>query len=949
MTIEAYCMKCRTKRPMNNPVAEYNAAGRPVTRGTCPECGTALYRMGEMPAHADVPKPEKTETSAKKATRKAADDGVDLPAGETVSGPGEAVEAYCVKCRAKRTMAEPRAEITATGRAGTKGVCPECGTTLYRPGATLAHALLPQPSAEAAQAARQAAKAAATKTTARKAAPKATPKTAAKSAAKTSAKAGGGRKSANGAGRGAYRGGSSFGDATMHGGKLVIVESPAKARTIGKFLGGGYRVRASVGHVRDLLKSQLSVDVEHDFEPKYRVPDDKRDIVKDLTSMAKGADEVFLATDPDREGEAIAWHLMEAAKIDPQKIQRVEFHEITRSAIMDAFSRPRTINMHLVDAQQARRILDRLVGYKISPILWDKVRSRLSAGRVQTVALRLIVEREREIQAFIPEEYWSLEAELAKIMPKGVKGKPPSFRARLVRIGSEKADLKNEADARAIVDALQGATYTVAKVERKERRRYPSPPFTTSTLQQEASRRLGFGAKKTMTVAQQLYEGIDVGAGGTVGLITYMRTDSVNVSRQAQEEARQFVTRRYGEGYLPAEPPHYKTRTKGAQEAHEAIRPTSVFREPATVREHLTRDQFRLYELIWKRFVASQMIPALLDVTTVDVTAPARYTTTDEKTHKPRVEERVATFRATGSVIKFEGFLAVYEVSREKEDAPEEGEGTILPPLSVDEVLNLLRLIPEQHFTEPPPRYTEATLVKALEEHGIGRPSTYAPIITTIQQRGYVEREDRRLIPTELGFIVCDLLVENFPDVFDVGFTAEMERRLDEIADGEQTWAPVVREFYEPFAQRVAAAEARIDKVDLAPEETGEVCEKCGRPMVVKFGRFGKFIACSGFPECRNTQPYLEKIGVHCPQCGGELVEKRSKRGRVFYGCSNYPACNFASWQRPLPQPCPNCGGLLTQQGRNRAKCSQCGQTVDMDRLEPREAPTPAPASASAA
>ncbi len=962
MSVEAYCMKCRTKRPMDNPVAEYNAAGRPVTRGTCPECGTALYRMGETPAHADLPKPEKTETPAKRSTRKAvaADDGIALPAGETVSGPGEAVEAYCVKCREKRTMAEPRAEITATGRAGTKGVCPVCGTTLYRPGETLAHALLPRPSAEAAQAARQAVKrttakkaptksAAAKSSTSKKAAPKAAGKTAAKSTAKTSAKSAGARKPANGTGRSAYRGGSSFGSAPMHGGKLVIVESPAKARTIGKFLGGGYRVRASVGHVRDLLKSQLSVDVEHDFEPKYRVPDDKRDIVKDLTAMAKGADEVFLATDPDREGEAIAWHLMEAAKIDPQKIQRVEFHEITRSAIMDAFSHTRNINMHLVDAQQARRILDRLVGYKISPILWDKVRSRLSAGRVQTVALRLIVEREREIQAFIPEEYWSLEAELAKMLPKGYKGKVQSFRARLIRIGSEKADLKNEADARAIVNALEGATYTVAKVERKERRRYPSPPFTTSTLQQEASRRLGYGAKKTMTVAQQLYEGIDVGAGGTVGLITYMRTDSVNVSRQAQEEARQFINRRYGEGYVPSEPPHYKTRTKGAQEAHEAIRPTSVFREPASVREHLTRDQYRLYELIWKRFVASQMIPALLDVTTVDVTAPARYTTTDEKTRKPRVEERVATFRATGSIIKFEGFLAVYEVSREKEDAPEEGEGTVLPPLSVDEVLRLLRLIPEQHFTEPPPRYTEATLVKALEEHGIGRPSTYAPIITTIQQRGYVEREDRRLIPTELGFIVCDLLVENFPDVFDVGFTADMESHLDEIAEGDQTWVPVVREFYDPFAQRVAAAESRIDKVDLAPEETGELCEKCGRPMVVKFGRFGKFIACSGFPECRNTQPYLEKIGVHCPQCGGELVEKRSKRGRVFYGCSNYPACNFASWQRPLPQPCPNCGGLLTQQGRNRAKCSQCGQTVDMDRLERSETPAPAPASVSAA
>ncbi|MCW5854050.1 MAG: type I DNA topoisomerase, partial [Anaerolineae bacterium] len=717
-------------------------------------------------------------------------------------------------------------------------------------------------------------------------------------------------------------------------GKLVIVESPAKAKTISKYLGGGYRVRASVGHVRDLLKSQLSVDVEHDFEPKYRVPNEKKEVVKDLTALAKTANEVYLATDPDREGEAIAWHLVEAAKIDPDKVHRVEFHEITQSAVREAFRTPRDINMQLVDAQQARRILDRLVGYKISPILWEKVRGRLSAGRVQTVALRLVVEREREIQAFVAEEYWSLEAELAK-QEKGRKArdKRQSFIARLVRLNGDKAELKNEADARAIVEALAGATYSVAKVEQKERRRYPSPPFTTSTLQQDASRRLGFNARRTMGVAQQLYEGVDIGAGGTVGLITYMRTDSVNVSRQAQDEARQFIGQRYGADFVPPQPPTYKTRAKGAQEAHEAIRPTSVLREPAVVREHLSRDQFRLYELIWKRFVASQMQPALLDVTTVDVAAPARYQGAEG------VVTKEAIFRATGSVIKFPGFLAVYEVSREKEEPGEEGEGTVLPPLTVDEMLDLLRLIPEQHFTQPPPRYTEATLVKALEEHGIGRPSTYAAIITTIQQRGYVAREERRLIPTELGFIVCDLLVEQFPDVFDVGFTAQMETDLDQIAEGEREWVPVVRAFYGPFEQRVQAAEAAMPHVELEPEDAGITCDKCGRPMIIKFGRFGKFIACSGFPECRNTLPYLERIGVACPQCGGDLVEKRTKRGRVFYGCANYPTCNFASWQKPLPQPCPDCGGLLTQASKTKAKCTQCGHWHDLDKLQPVEGP----------
>jgi DNA topoisomerase I len=952
MELEAYCMKCRTKRPMKDAVAEYNAAGRPVTRGTCAECDTALYRMGATPAHDGLVKPEataKAPTSGKAPrapTRRSSAGGAAEPATETVSAPGEAVEAYCVKCRSKRTMAKPMAQYTATGRAGTKGECPECGTTLYRPGETAAHARLERPSEEAARAARKAqtksAKTVEPKRTAGTATKTGRGKQAATASVSRTATGKTTRKKTGGRSAGGARGWS---EAPFRGGKLVIVESPAKARTIGKFLGGGYRVKASVGHVRDLLKSQLSVDVEHDFEPKYRVPNEKKDVVREIEAAAKVADQIFLATDPDREGEAIAWHLVESAKIDPAKVQRVVFHEITRDAVADAFGHPRDLNMQLVDAQQARRVLDRLVGYKISPLLWAKVRGRLSAGRVQTVALRLVVEREREIQEFVPEEYWSLEAELAKQPTNGAQSRQ-SFIAKLVKIGADKADLKNEADAKAIVDALEGATYTVAKVEQKERRRNPSPPFTTSTLQQDASRRLGFGARKTMSVAQQLYEGVDIGSEGSVGLITYMRTDSVTVSRQAQQEAREFITKRFGAESLPPQPPIYKTRAKGAQEAHEAIRPTAVRREPAILRQHLSRDQYRLYELIWKRFVASQMAPAILDVTTVDVNAPARYTATDEKTGKPRVEEKVAVFRATGSVIKFPGFLAVYEVSREKEEAGEDGEGMTLPPLSQDELLDLLRLIPEQHFTQPPPRYTEATLVKALEEHGIGRPSTYAPTISTIQDRGYVEREDRRLLPTELGFIVCDLLVEHFPDVFNVGFTAQMEEELDQIADGERAWVPVVREFYHPFAQRVAAADAVIEKVDLAPQETGEMCEKCGRPLVIKVGRFGKFIACSGFPECRNTMPYLERIGVACPTCGGDLVEKRSKRGRVFYGCANYPTCSFASWQRPLAQPCPRCGGLLTQAGKNKAKCTQCENWFAVDRLEGAEAPAVKPAEA---
>ncbi|MBI3941480.1 MAG: type I DNA topoisomerase [Chloroflexi bacterium] len=710
--------------------------------------------------------------------------------------------------------------------------------------------------------------------------------------------------------------------------KLVIVESPTKARTIGKFLGRDYQVKASVGHIRDLLKSRLSVDVEHDFEPTYRVPLEKRDVVKELQQQVKQAKEIYLATDPDREGEAIAWHLVETAGIPPEIIRRVVFHEITPEAISEAFTHPRQIDMELVNAQQARRILDRLVGYQISPLLWEKVKSRLSAGRVQSVAVRLVVEREREIQNFVPVEYWSLEAELAKRQvpdPKRDKHRkasaPQSFRAKLIKIGEKDAELHNEGDAQAVLQALEGATYVVDRIKKSERRRGPAAPFITSTLQQEASRRLGFQTRRTMVIAQQLYEGIDIGAEGTVGLITYMRTDSSQVAEPAQKEAREYIVAKYGQDYIPPEPPVYKTRARGAQEAHEAIRPTSVLREPSRMAPFLSRDQQRLYELIWKRFVASQMAPAILDTTTVDIRAG-------------QTDTGPYIFRATGWLIKFPGFLSVYEEGRDEGQTEEEGKGKILPPLSEEELLDLLGLFPEQHFTQPPPRYTEATLVKALEEHGIGRPSTYAPILSTIQERGYIFREDKKLIPSELGFIVNDLLVEHFPDIVDLSFTAGMEEDLDLIAEGEKAWVPVLKEFYGPFSEELKRAEATMEKVTIQDEPLGEPCPACGEPLVIKTGRFGKFIGCRNFPTCRYARPILNKIGVTCPDCGGDLIEKRTRRGRVFYGCSNYPTCEFSSWKRPLPQPCPHCGGLLVQGGKDWATCLTCHQRTELSQSE---------------
>jgi DNA topoisomerase-1 len=766
------------------------------------------------------------------------------------------MEAYCMRCKAKREMADPHPVYSKKGRPGTKGTCPVCGGGMFLMGKTEAHRSLPKP--------------------------KVVP-----------------------------------GD-----GKLVVVESPAKARTVGKFLGTGYKVEATMGHVRDLLKSRLSVDVENDFVPTYRVLKKKREAVKHIQEAAKKAAEVYLATDLDREGEAIAWHLVEAAKIDGRPIYRVVFHEITEGAIKEAFANPRDINMQLVDAQQARRILDRLVGYQISPLLWKNVRGGLSAGRVQSVAVRLVVEREREIEAFVPVEYWSIEVELAKQETRGQE-KRASFWAKLHQVRGEKVDLKDREDAQKIVDDLQGASYVVAKVVKRERRRKPPAPFITSTLQQDASRRLGFPAKRTMRVAQQLYEGINLGPEGRVGLITYTRTDSVNVSAQSQAEAKSYIGEKYGDKYLPAKPPAHKTRAKKAQEAHEAVRPTSVWREPKAVKQYLDSGQFRLYDLIWRRFLASQMAAAVIDTTSVDIKAG------DPKVEMPYL------FRATGSVVRFPGFLRVYEDSRKKG----EEEASPIPPLTRDEILDLLRLVPKQHFTKPPPRYSEASLVKALEEYGIGRPSTYAPILSTIQTRRYVQLIDKRFHPTELGVIVNDLLVEHFGEIVNVDFTAHMEEDLDLIASGERKWVPVLREFYDSFEGQLEKAKVDMESVKIGDEPAGENCDECGSPMVIRMGRYGKFIGCSNYPQCRNTKPLLVKIGVECPQCGGDLVERKTRKGRVFFGCANYPECDFSTWDKPVPQSCLECGGLVTEVGKARVKCISCGaqreQLVEEAGLEP--------------
>ena len=662
---------------------------------------------------------------------------------------------------------------------------------------------------------------------------------------------------------------------------LIIVESPTKARTIKKFLPARYIVKASVGHVRDLPKSTLGVDVEHGFAPKYLTIKGKGDIIKELKSAVKAASEVYLATDPDREGEAIAWHLAELLKLERPK--RIELHEITKDAALAAIKHPQPIDLDRVNAQQARRILDRLVGYKISPLLWAKVRGGLSAGRVQSVAVRLIVDREREILAFVPREYWSVAALLsARSEPEFV------FPAELLLRDGEKIEVDTEAEANRVVADLEGAEYRVASIKQREGRRNAPAPFTTSTLQQEASRRLRLRVRRTMQIAQALYEGVDLGPEGTVGLITYMRTDSTRISDQAREAAREYITGAFGEAFYGGR--EHRVR-EGAQDAHEAIRPTLVHHTPEKMAPFLKRDELRLYTLIWERFVASQMSAAVFDQTTVDIAAKAY------------------TFRASGSVLKFAGFTKLYEESRD--DSGPAADAKRLPRLEENEVLAFRGLEPKQHFTEPPPRYTEASLVKALEENGIGRPSTYSTIVETIQARGYVTQSERRFAPTEIGFAVNDLLAEHFPDVVDLNFTAQMEGDLDKVAERQADWVQLLEKFYGPFSRELAVAEEKLPKLEFKDEPTDEICPKCGRPMVIKTGRFGRFISCTGYPECKTTRPILKDTGAKCPKDGGMIVERRSRKGRVFYGCANYPRCDFVSWDRPVPDRCPVCGSVV--------------------------------------
>ncbi|MFA8437516.1 type I DNA topoisomerase [Pueribacillus sp. YX66] len=678
---------------------------------------------------------------------------------------------------------------------------------------------------------------------------------------------------------------------------LVIVESPAKAKTIKKYLGKKYDVKASMGHVRDLPKSQIGVDIERQFEPKYITIRGKGPVLKELKDAAKKVKKVYLAADPDREGEAIAWHLAHGLNIDQNSDCRVVFNEITKDAVKDAFKQPRPINMDLVDAQQARRVLDRLVGYKISPILWKKVKKGLSAGRVQSVALRLIVEREQEIQQFKPEEYWKIKAVF--------KEDGESFEAHFYGKEGTKIDLKNKQEVDEILKQLNGDEFVVSTVQRKERKRNPALPFTTSSLQQEAARKLNFRARKTMMVAQQLYEGVEIGK-ETVGLITYMRTDSTRISDTAVQETKEYIEKQFGNQFVPKGKKQTK-QGKNTQDAHEAIRPTSTLRDPNTVKKYLSRDQFRLYKLIWERLVASQMAPAILDTMSVDLV------------------NNGIMFRATGSAIKFPGFMKVYV---EGSDDNKKEENRLLPDLTENSQVTAENIEPTQHFTQPPPRYTEARLVRTMEELGIGRPSTYAPTLDTIQRRNYVKLEDRRFVPTELGKIVLDSLTEFFNEIIDVDFTAKMENNLDEIEEGKQNWIKVIEEFYGDFEKKLEVAEEEMKEIEIKDEPAGEDCEKCGHEMVIKMGRFGKFMACSNFPNCRNTKPILKNIGVTCPSCHkGEIVERKSKKGRIFYGCNRYPECEFLSWDKPINRTCPKCSEMLVEKkskNKKQIKCTSC-------------------------
>lgn len=678
---------------------------------------------------------------------------------------------------------------------------------------------------------------------------------------------------------------------------LVIVESPAKAKSISKFLGSRYTVKASMGHLRDLPKSQLGVDIEHDFEPKYIAIRGRGDLIKDLRAAAKGADKVFLASDPDREGEAIAWHLSHLLGLKLEDKNRIEFHEITKTAIQAAIKHPREVDLDRVDAQQARRVFDRLVGYQLSPLLWRKIKKGLSAGRVQSVAVRLVDDREEEIRAFNSQEYWSLTASL-----KSHGGK---FQAKLVKKDGKKILISSKSEMDAILEELQGKAFQVSDVRTKEKKRQPAPPFITSSLQQEAHRKLSFSPKRTMLLAQQLYEGLDLGKEGTVGLITYMRTDSVKIAETAQMEAKEWILSHYGNEFYPPEPRQFVSKGK-AQEAHEAIRPTVALRTPDQLKGILSRDQLRLYRLIWERFIASQMSVAVMDTLTVEV----------------KVEDNL--FRANASTVRFSGFLAVYEEGKDEEEPLNESQNSLTLAVSVEEKLELINLEDKQHFTEPPPRYTEASLVRKLEEEGIGRPSTYAPIIETIQSRGYVVKEDKQLLPTELGEIVITLLKEYFSDILSIEFTANLEEKLDLIEEGNVLWKSVVGDYYAPFALALAEAEEHIGKVKIEDQISDELCENCGRNMVIKMGRYGKFLACPGFPECRNTKPLFEEVGTSCPKCSKPLVVRRSKKGRKFYGCSGYPECDFVSWEMPAPEPCPECKQLMVIKSSKREKKHVC-------------------------
>lgn len=691
---------------------------------------------------------------------------------------------------------------------------------------------------------------------------------------------------------------------------LVIVESPAKAATIGKFLGNNYKIEASMGHVRDMPKSQMGIDFEHDFEPKYITIRGKGELLGKLRKDAKAADKVYLATDPDREGEAISWHLLHALNLGEEKpISRITFNEITKTAVKKSITEARDIDMDLVDAQQARRVLDRVVGYTISDLLWKKVKKGLSGGRVQSVALRLICDREGEIREFIPEEYWTLGAKL-----KDADGKV--FEAKFYGKGETKTELANEAETNEVLDGLKDKDFAVTDVKTGSRQKKPVAPFTTSTMQQEASKHLNMATQKTMMIAQQLYEGVNVKGEGTVGLVSYIRTDSFRISDEAYEAAVAFIKETYGDAFVNPERIVYKSKGK-TQDAHEAIRPTNVSRTPESIKDSLSKDQYRLYKLIWERFVASQMSPAVYDTLSVKLAA-GDY-----------------AFRASGSRLRFSGFLEAYSKGEEEDEK-------VIPKLTQGDILQAEQLLPEQHFTQPPARYTDASLIKTLEEIGVGRPSTYAPTLTTIQARHYVTKEAKNLFPTELGEMVDEIMKTYFPDIVDIDFTANMEKRLDDVEMGKEEWKQIIRDFYPDFKKSVENAAEKLEKIEIKDEETDIVCEKCGRNMVIKYGRYGKFLACPGFPECQNAKPYFEEAGVNCPECGGKVLIKKTKKGRIYYGCEhNGDGCDFMSWNKPTGEKCPECGAFLEEKGRKNPKivCSneKCGYMKEKPAEEENE------------